>query len=75
MIWAGDIPIVRNDGGRKIYLDVQGFNAIRLEERPYLPIRSVKPRGATEWYPCPPQGGADFVLSPIDGNQVGMGEQ
>ena len=27
LIWAGDIPVVRNDGGRKIYLDVKDLNA------------------------------------------------
>ena len=27
LIWAGDIPVVRQDGGRKIYLDVEDLNA------------------------------------------------
>ncbi len=27
LIWAGDIPVVRQNGGRKIYLDLQDLNA------------------------------------------------
>ncbi len=37
LIWAGDIPGVRQDGGRKIYLDVEDLNAyIEKNKSTYL---------------------------------------
>lgn len=26
LIWAGEVPVVRNEGGRKIFLDIEDLN-------------------------------------------------
>ncbi len=37
LIWAGKIPVVRNEGGRKIFLDIEDLNAfINRNKSTYL---------------------------------------